>query len=327
MSSAAGADETGNSQGFSNKGEEDASPRLATPRSDSAPTESSNTATPASAGTGNERSKSYTSPRQEWSPSSGDRRGQIRRVGSSGDMYRGKRISSQIQTGTPSPHRRQSHDDAFKAASLVKLKTSIRVRRKSLKPAGPDQPHTIVAKKNVNFAPVGGTKFHEALEITLKREQEGHNKYKMVKRIKKYRGMRSDSKAERRAQIQKRRIAKRQRKGQKQKVKDIIHKQHEQYALTYGMMLGVQMSVGRQFEFSANNSYLNLRLDAPTEAGAAADSVRAEPESKESLSEDTTKTAEEGDIVASESLELQLEQSPKTSSLRQLSSQLGKNQE
>ena len=163
-----------------------------------------------------------------------------------------RRVSSAGQVGmspkktTPKHNRRSTHD-------LDRLKTEVRERRHSLK-SQRSGGNTLIAEKNVNFAPIDGTKFHEALEITLQREQEGNNKYRIVKRLKKYRGMRSDSKAENRARKQKKRIAKRRRKGQKQKTKDIIHKQHEQYALTYGMMLGVQMSVGRQYEFSVRRA-------------------------------------------------------------------------
>ena len=38
----------------------------------------------------------------------------------------------------------------------------------------------------------------------------------------------------------------------------MINKGHEQFVLTWGMMLGVQMSVGRQFEFSAKTSAKNV---------------------------------------------------------------------
>ena len=211
------------------EGDEDSTPQkvgVSKLHSQSVPQERSSSATLASRSaleTSGVQSDSYRNSRMELSPLSAGRRSGVRRIGSSGDVYKGRKVSSEAYKRTPSPRRRSSYEGSSKEESMVKLKTSIRVRRKSLKPAGPDQPHTIVAKKNVNFAPVDGTKFHEALEITLKREQEGHNKYKMVKRIKKYRGMRSDSKAEKRAQIQKRRIAKRQRKGQKQKAKDINH--------------------------------------------------------------------------------------------------------
>ena len=172
-------------------------------------------------------------------------RNYLRRSVSSSPMLNQSELS-----GTPSPCRQGVHDKSHED-SISKLKASVRVRRNSLKVAGEN---TVIAAKSVNFAPLDGTKFHEALEITLKREQEGNNKYRIVKRLKKYRGMRSDSKAENRAKKQMRRIAKRERKGLKQKAKDVIHKQHEQYALTYGMMLGVQMSVGRQFEFSTARS-------------------------------------------------------------------------
>ena len=51
---------------------------------------------------------------------------------------------------------------------------------------------------------------------------------------------------------------KRLAKGKEVKAKDMINKGHEQFVLTWGMMLGVQMSVGRQFEFSAKTSAKNV---------------------------------------------------------------------
>lgn len=92
------------------------------------------------------------------------------------------------------------------------------------------------------------SKFEEALLITLKRKQEMGNK-KKAKTIlrKKYRSVRSDLQEQKKRQRQVYKREKRLSKGKQERAKDIIHKGHEQFALTWGMMRGVQMSVGRQF--------------------------------------------------------------------------------
>jgi hypothetical protein len=133
--------------------------------------------------------------------------------------------------------------------SISKLKANVRQRRKSLM-QHPD--HTITAHPDSfsNFVPLQGSKFEEALAITLRRDQEAGKK-KYLK--KKYRAPRSDEAATKKRQRQVRKKTERLAKGKKEKAKDIIHKGHEQFALTWGMMMGVQLSVGRQFEFSAKN--------------------------------------------------------------------------
>jgi hypothetical protein len=254
-----------------------------------------------------ERSNSdsrFASPR-----SAGSNKKDMRRIGSTGQMGTSSKASN-----SPQHKRRSSHDSLNRQKNISKLKTSIRARRGSLKIKG-EGDNKLVAEKNVNFAPIGGTKFHEALAITLQREQEGNNKYRIVKRLKKYRGMRSDSKAENRARKQKKRIEKRQRKGQKQKTKDIIHKQHEQYALTYGMMLGVQMSVGRQFEFSMKRS-----LDSMATSTSSTTDLETESEPVPASTEGTA--AEQSKLGAHpESLEnVQSGEHVRMKSLRQFSS-------
>ena len=72
------------------------------------------------------------------------------------------------------------------------------------------------------------SKFEEALSMTLIRKQENGNK-------------------------------KRLSIGKKKRAKDIIHKDHEQYALTWGMMMGVQMSVGGQIGFSEKLSSQHIK--------------------------------------------------------------------
>ena len=104
-----------------------------------------------------------------------------------------------------------------------------------------------------NFTQNNESKFEEALTITLRRKQETGNK-KKVKTIlrKKYRSIRSDLQEQKKRKRQDYKREKRLSNGNKEKAKDIIHKDHEQFALTWGMMMGVQMSIGRQFDFSRN---------------------------------------------------------------------------
>jgi 1-phosphatidylinositol-4-phosphate 5-kinase len=49
----------------------------------------------------------------------------------------------------------------------------------------------------------------------------------------------------------KKKIARRKEKGKKEKY---IHNMHEQYALTFGMMLGIRVAVGRQFDVQAGSA-------------------------------------------------------------------------
>ena len=106
-----------------------------------------------------------------------------------------------------------------------------------------------------NFTHNNESKFEEALSITLRRKQETGNK-KKVKTIlrRKYRSIRSDLQEQKKRQRQDYKREKRLSNGKQERAKDIIHKGHEQFALTWGMMMGVQMSVGRQFKFSAKLS-------------------------------------------------------------------------
>ena len=104
-----------------------------------------------------------------------------------------------------------------------------------------------------NFTRNNESKFEDALSITLRRKQETGNK-KKVKTIlrRKYRNIRSDLQEQKKRKRQDNKREKRLSNGKKERAKDIIHKGHEQFALTWGMMMGVQMSVGRQFDFSGN---------------------------------------------------------------------------
>jgi len=104
-----------------------------------------------------------------------------------------------------------------------------------------------------NFKHINGSKFEEALSITLRRKQETGNK-KKVKTIlkKKYRSIRSDLQEQKKRKRQDNKREKRLSNGNEERAKDIIHKGHKQFALTWGMMMGVQMSIGRQIDFSGN---------------------------------------------------------------------------
>jgi len=102
-----------------------------------------------------------------------------------------------------------------------------------------------------DFAHINRSKFEEALSMTLRRKQETGNK-KKVKTIlsRKYRSIRSDLQSQKKRQRQDYKREKRLSNGKKERAKDIIHKGHKQFALTWGMMMGVQMSIDRQPEFS-----------------------------------------------------------------------------
>ena len=101
------------------------------------------------------------------------------------------------------------------------------------------------------LTPITDSKFEEALALTLRRKQESGNK-KKVKTIlrRKYRGITSDLQAQKKRKYQNSKRERRLSNGKKERAKDIIHKGHRQFALTWGMMMGVQMSVGRQLEIS-----------------------------------------------------------------------------
>ena len=162
---------------------------------------------------------------------------------------RSNRQSSLSDDGTESSKTRND--------SINLLKKNVRKRRKSLVE---HSDHTVTMKPNsrANFAPLQGSKFEEAFYLTLRRDQEAGKK-KYLKQ--KYRGVRSDSQARKKRQRQEKKKNKRLAKGKQLKSKDIIDKTHDQFALTWGMMMGVQMSVGRQFEFSAKASSKSMNVD------------------------------------------------------------------
>jgi hypothetical protein len=102
-----------------------------------------------------------------------------------------------------------------------------------------------------NFGHINRSKFEEALSMTLRRKQETGNK-KKVKTIlsRKYRSIRSDLQSQKKRKRQNNKRERRLSDGKKDRAKDMIHKGHKQFALTWGMMMGVQMSIDRQAEFS-----------------------------------------------------------------------------
>jgi len=87
------------------------------------------------------------------------------------------------------------------------------------------------------------SKFEEALSITLKRKHDNKKKVKYIMR-RKYRSIRTDLQDLNKRKRQKSKREKRLSNGKK--VKDIIHKGHKQFALTWGMMIGVKMSIDSQ---------------------------------------------------------------------------------
>ena len=161
--------------------------------------------------------------------------------------------------------RKPEHDHGFvseletsRKESIKQLKTTVRKRRKSLMQHS-DHIVTTKADAIANFAPLQGSKISEALAITLRRDKEAGRKKKGKTFLQgKYKRMRTDSQAQTKKQTQKQKREKRLAKGKEVKAKDMINKGHEQFVLTWGMMLGVQMSVGRQFEFSAKTSAKNV---------------------------------------------------------------------
>jgi len=112
-----------------------------------------------------------------------------------------------------------------------------------------------------NFTQVNeSSKFEEALSMTLRRKKETGNKKKVKTILRgKYRSIRSDLQEQKKRKRQDCKRKKRLSNGKKERPKDIIHKGHEQFALTWGMMMGVQMSVGRQFEFSEKLLTQNIK--------------------------------------------------------------------
>jgi 1-phosphatidylinositol-4-phosphate 5-kinase len=112
-----------------------------------------------------------------------------------------------------------------------------------------------------NFAHSNGSTFEEALSLTMRRKLEMGNKKKNITFLRrKYRGMRSDSQSEKKRKRQDYKREKRLSKGKQVKAKDIIHKGHKQFALTWGMMMGVKMSVGAQLEFSSKLRVCELKI-------------------------------------------------------------------
>ena len=120
-------------------------------------------------------------------------------------------------------------------------------RRGSLQAFG--SPNYMVATETDHFAPQADTPFAEALELTIGAEGEKKFKKRMKKRLLGYKGHLKNDSAELKSQKKKeKRRKKKEAKGKAVKKADVIGREHEMYALTYGMMIGVQVSVGRQFD-------------------------------------------------------------------------------
>ncbi len=103
-----------------------------------------------------------------------------------------------------------------------------------------------------NIAHINRSKFEEALSMTLRRKQETGNKKKVKTFLRrKYRSVRSDLQSQKKCQRQNYKREKRLSNGKKERAKDIINKGHNQFALTWGMMMGVQMSIDSELEFSS----------------------------------------------------------------------------
>ena len=120
----------------------------------------------------------------------------------------------------------------------------------------------MIATDPNHYMPEDNTHFAEAIQLTIDAGLEKKSKTNRRRMVgMKYRGRLKTAAEEVRSQRKKEKNRnKRNQMGKNARSKDVIGKEHEMYALTYGMMIGVQVSVGRQFQAEA---LLNSDHDAP----------------------------------------------------------------
>ena len=144
-------------------------------------------------------------------------------------------------------------------------------KRGSLKVLNAKSPNYMVATDPVHYMPEKNTNFAKALQLTIDvglEKKKKTNRRRMVGM--KYKGRLRTAAEEVRSQKKKeKKRAKRNQLGKDIRGKDVIGREHEMYALTYGMMIGVQYSVGRQFQAdvvldhnNVNNNHNNKTANA-----------------------------------------------------------------
>ena len=136
-------------------------------------------------------------------------------------------------------------------------------RRGSLQAIHAKSPNYMIATDPNHYMPEDNTHFAEAIQLTIDAGLEKKSKTNRRRMVgMKYRGRLKTAAEEVRSQRKKEKNRnKRNQMGKNARSKDVIGKEHEMYALTYGMMIGVQVSVGRQFQAEA---LLNDDHDAPS---------------------------------------------------------------
>eukprot|EP00945_MAST-04E_sp_MAST-4E-sp1_P003030 g3030.t1 len=128
------------------------------------------------------------------------------------------------------------------------IKNLVKLRRGSLQPMM-KSPNTMVATEPGHYMPEVDTPFAKAVNLTIDagfEKDKGRRRRRLITR--KYKARLKTEKEELKSQKKKAlRRDRREKKGKEVRTKDVIGKEDEMYALTYGMMIGVQVSVGRQF--------------------------------------------------------------------------------
>ena len=126
-------------------------------------------------------------------------------------------------------------------------------RRGSLQAIHAKSPNYMIATDPNHYMPEDNTHFAEAIQLTIDAGLEKKSKTNRRRMVgMKYRGRLKTAAEEVRSQRKKEKNRnKRNQMGKNARSKDVIGKEHEMYALTYGMMIGVQVSVGRQFQAEA----------------------------------------------------------------------------
>jgi hypothetical protein len=144
----------------------------------------------------------------------------------------------------------------------LEMKERTMKRRESLKTLNAKSPNYMIATDPDHYMPEENTNFAKALQLTIDvglEKKKKTNRRRMVGM--KYKGRLRTAAEEVRSQKKKeKKRKKRNELGKDIRGKDVIGREHEMYALTYGMMIGVQVSVGRQFQAEALNNNINNNL-------------------------------------------------------------------
>ena len=193
---------------------------------------------------------------------------------------------TEVMQRTPSPRRRRSMppggsnyssnpDSMFLRESPTStkrdIKTLAKLRRGSLQPVT-KSPNTLVATNPGHYMPEEDTPFAKAVSLTIDAgfEKEKSRRRRLIAR--KYKPRLKTEKEELKSQKKKAlRRNRREKKGKEARTKDVIGKEDEMYALTYGMMIGVQVSVGRQFSEAYPPSASSSRKESSGSIGSEQD--------------------------------------------------------